>query len=111
MTSSWKNDALVQPAPRKLYGRLLQQGWCDALRKMHPTERIYTFWDYLRNAWQRDAGLRLDHILLSRSLAKGLRAGGVHREQRGRPHSSDHAPAWVDVRIELRQRQAARPSA
>jgi exodeoxyribonuclease-3 len=97
MTSSWKNDALVQPAPRDLYARLVQQGWCDALRSLHPNQRIYTFWDYLRNAWQRDAGLRLDHVLLSKSLAKRLQTAGVEREQRGLPHSSDHAPVSVEL--------------
>jgi exodeoxyribonuclease-3 len=97
MTSSWKNDALVQPAPRELYARLLQQGWCDALRTLHPNERVYTFWDYLRNAWQRDAGLRLDHVLLSEPLAPQLRAARVDREQRGLAHSSDHAPVWVEL--------------
>jgi exodeoxyribonuclease-3 len=97
MTSSWKDDALVQPPPRELYARLLQQGWCDALRALRPNERIYTFWDYLRNAWRRDAGLRLDHVLLSKPLAERLQAAGVDREQRGLPHSSDHAPAWVKL--------------
>lgn len=97
MTSSWKDDALVQPAPRRAFTRLLDQGWVDALRTLHPNERIYTFWDYLRKAWERDAGLRLDHLLLSASVATKLRAAAVDREQRGRPHSSDHAPAWVEL--------------
>lgn len=96
-TSSWKNDALLQPAPRALYARLLAQGWCDALRALHPDERIYTFWDYLRNAWQRNAGLRLDHVLLSKVLAPRLQAAGVDREQRGLPHASDHAPVWIEL--------------
>ena len=96
--SSWKDDALLQPAPRALYARLVAQGWCDALRKLHPEERVYTFWDYLRNAWQRDAGLRIDHILLSPTLEKRLKRGGVDKAERGAPHASDHAPAWVELR-------------
>jgi exodeoxyribonuclease-3 len=97
-TSSWRNDALLQPAARSGYARLLAQGWCDAIRRQHPTERIYTFWDYLRNAWTRDAGLRIDHLLLSEALAKRMRAAGVDRDERGRPHASDHAPAWIALR-------------
>lgn len=99
MKSSWKDDALVQPAPREAYARLLQQGWCDALRTLHPTDRIYTFWDYLRNAWGRNAGLRIDHLLLSKPLAGQLQAAGVDREQRGLPHASDHAPAWIELEL------------
>jgi exodeoxyribonuclease-3 len=117
MTSSWKNDALVQPAPRELYARLVQQGWCDALRTLHPNQRLYTFWDYLRNAWQRDAGLRLDHILLSKTLAARLQTAAVDREQRGLPHSSDHAPVSVALTSNAappppkRQRRAPKRSA
>jgi exodeoxyribonuclease-3 len=96
-TSSWKNDALIQPAPRAAYARLVAQGWCDAVRTLHPDERIYTFWDYLRNAWGRDAGLRLDHLLLSPQLRPQLMAAGVDREWRGREHASDHAPAWIEL--------------
>ena len=96
-TSSWKDDALLQPAPRAAYARLLAQGWCDCLRALHPDERVYTFWDYLRNAWGRDAGLRLDHILLSRALAPRLRRAEVDRAERGAEHASDHAPAWIEL--------------
>jgi exodeoxyribonuclease III len=95
---SWKDDALLQPAARKAYARVLAQGWCDALRTMHPDEHIYTFWDYLRGAWQRDAGLRLDHFLLSDEVAKRLVRAEVDRAQRGRAHASDHAPAWIELR-------------
>jgi exodeoxyribonuclease III len=95
--SSWKNDALLQPAPRAAYARLVAQGWCDALRHLNPETRVYTFWDYVRNAWQRDAGLRLDHVLLSKTLAARLSAAGVDREERGKAHSSDHAPVWVEL--------------
>ena len=96
-TSSWKDDALLQPEPRAAYARLLAQGWCDCLRARHPDERIYTFWDYLRNAWGRNAGLRLDHILLSRTLSPRLRRAGVDRAERGQHHASDHAPTWIEL--------------
>ena len=94
-TTSWDDDALIQPASRAAYARLLKQGWMDALRELHANERVYTFWHYMRNRWQRNAGLRLDHILLSPSLAPGLRDAGVDRVTRGRPDASDHAPVWV----------------
>jgi exodeoxyribonuclease-3 len=94
-TTSWDHDALVQPASRAAYARLVKQGWTDALRHMHGDERIYTFWHYLRNRWQRNAGLRIDHILLSPDLAPRLKAAGVDREVRGKPGASDHAPVWV----------------
>jgi len=92
---SWKNDALLQPAPREAYARLLKQGWTDAIHKLHPGEPIYTFWDYMRNRWPRDAGLRIDHLLLSKGLAKKLVDAGVDKHVRGREGASDHAPAWV----------------
>ena len=95
-TRSWKDNALLQPAPREAWQRLLAQGWTDAIRTLHPDAPAYTFWDYLRNRWPRDAGLRIDHLLLSRGLAKGLVAAGVDREVRGREGASDHAPAWVE---------------
>ena len=96
-TKSWNNDALIQPQSRAAYARLLKQGWTDALRETHPDERIYTFWDYKRNRWPRDAGLRLDHLLLDPILAKRLKAAGVDRVERGREGASDHAPAWVEL--------------
>jgi exodeoxyribonuclease III len=96
-TTSWDHDALVQPASRAAYARLLKQGWVDALRERHAKERVYTFWHYMRNRWQRNAGLRLDHILLSPSLASGLRDAGVDRVTRGEPDASDHAPVWVRI--------------
>ena len=95
---SWDNDALVQPESRAAYARLVKQGWMDAVRKMHPDERIYTFWHYLRTRWERDAGLRLDHILLSPELAGRLRNAGVDRAVRGLPGASDHAPVWAVLR-------------
>jgi len=97
-TRSWDNDALIHPQSRAAYARLLKQGWTDALRKTHPDQRIYTFWDYKRNRWARDAGLRLDHVLLGPILAKRLEAAGVDRTERGREGASDHAPVWVELR-------------
>ncbi len=94
-TKSWDDDALVQPESRAAYAHLLKQGWTDAIRALHPKETIYTYWDYMRNRWPRNAGLRLDHLLLSPSLAKQLESAGVDRAVRGKPGASDHAPAWV----------------
>ena len=92
---SWTKNALLQPEPRAAYARLLGQGWTDALAGM-PGERVrFTFWQYLRNAWERDAGLRLDHLLLSPPLTRRLGESGVDRWARGQPNASDHAPAWV----------------
>jgi exodeoxyribonuclease-3 len=97
-TRSWDNDALIQPQIRAAFARLVKQGWTDAVRKMHPGQRIYSFWDYKRNRWLRDAGLRLDHILLGPILAKRLEAAGVDRAERGRDGASDHAPVWAELR-------------
>lgn len=97
-THSYDDNALVQPAPRAAYARLLAQGWTDALRAMHPDEgRLYTFWDYRRRRWERDGGMRLDHLLLSPSLAPRLVAAGVDREVRGMEDASDHAPVWIEI--------------
>jgi exodeoxyribonuclease-3 len=93
----WVDDALFRPEVRESYLRLVAQGWTDALRALHPGERIYTFWKYFRNAFARDAGLRIDHLLLSPPLGKRLTAAGVDREVRGREHASDHAPAWIEL--------------
>jgi exodeoxyribonuclease-3 len=92
---SYKDNALVQPEPRALYAELQEHGWTDALRTLHPDVPMYTFWAYLRNAWPRDAGMRLDHFLLNAGTAPRLRAGGVDRDVRGQPEASDHAPAWI----------------
>ena len=94
---SWKDDALVQPETRRAYARLLAQGWTDSLRTLFPDRPIYTFWDYKRRRWERDAGLRIDHLLLSPSLAPRLKRGGVDRDERGRDGASDHAPAWIEL--------------
>jgi exodeoxyribonuclease-3 len=96
-TRSWLDNALLQPESRAAWRRLLAQGWTDAIRALHPEARIYTFWDRLRNAWPRDAGLRIDHLLLSESIRPRLLAAGVDRELRGREHASDHAPAWIEL--------------
>ena len=105
----WVDDALFRPEVRHAFHRLLEQGWTDALRKLHPSERIYTFWDYFRNAWARDAGLRIDHLLLSPILAKRLLAAGVDREVRGWEKASDHAPVWIEVRELGRNDEQAPP--
>lgn len=94
---TWLDNALLQPEARAAYARLLKQGWMDSLRKKHPKEAAYTFWDYRRNRWPRDAGLRIDNILLSKVLQSRLAAAGVDREYRGAPEPSDHAPAWVEL--------------
>jgi exodeoxyribonuclease-3 len=94
-TKSWDKDALIQPKSRAAFASLVDQGWCDAIRKLHPKQPMYTFWDYMRNRWARDAGLRLDHLLISPALAPRLRKAGVDRKVRGEDGASDHAPAWV----------------
>jgi exodeoxyribonuclease-3 len=93
----WVDDALFRPETRAAYQKLLDQGWLDALRATHPDEVIYTFWDYFRNAYGRDAGLRIDHLLLSPALAPRLKSAGVDRDVRGREKPSDHAPTWVEL--------------
>ncbi len=94
---SWLKDALLQPESRSCYQRLLAQGWTDSLRSRHPNDRIYTFWDYFRQHWQKNSGLRIDHLLLSDSLAPRLRDAGVDRWVRDEPRASDHAPTWVKL--------------
>lgn len=92
---SWKKDALLQPESRECFERLLAQGWTDALRAEYPNERIYTFWDYFRQHWQKNSGLRIDHLLLSPDLAPRLQDAGVDRWVRDQEHASDHAPTWI----------------
>ena len=94
-TKSWDRNALLQPESRAAYQGLLAQGWTDAIRALHPKEPMYTFWDYMRNHWERDGGLRLDHILLSSALTERLQSAGVDRQTRGMEDASDHAPVWV----------------
>ncbi len=93
----WTDDALFRIEVRDAYARLVAQGWTDALRHLHPGERIYTFWDYFRNAYARDAGLRIDHLLISPSIAGRLRDAQVDRFVRGWEKTSDHAPTWIEI--------------
>lgn len=95
----WMKDALFAPEAKDRFARLVGQGWTDAIRDLHPDERIYTFWPYWRQSFERDAGIRIDHALLSPALAKGLKAAGVDREPRGWDKTSDHAPMWVEVDV------------
>ncbi|MHC2437521.1 exodeoxyribonuclease III [Bradyrhizobium sp. USDA 4451] len=97
-TRSWDKDALIQPKSRAAFKALVDQGWCDAIRTLHPDEPMFTFWDYKRQRWPRDAGLRLDHLLLSPEVAARLAKAGVDRDIRGEEGASDHAPAWVVLR-------------
>ncbi|MDB5335804.1 MAG: exodeoxyribonuclease [Planctomycetaceae bacterium] len=94
---NWVGDALFFPESREAYHELVAQGWTDAIRKLHPKESIYTFWDYFRNAYNRNAGIRIDHFLLSPKVASRLVAAGVDREVRGWEKTSDHAPAWIEL--------------
>ena len=96
-STSWKDNALVQPAPRAAYRRLLGSGWTDALATLHPAQRLYTFWDFSRQRWQSDKGMRIDHLLLNEILRPRLVAAGVDRGQRGREGASDHAPVWIEL--------------
>ena len=96
-TASWNDNALLQPEARAAYARLLAQGWTDALRELDPDGRVYTFWDYRRQRWARDAGLRIDHLLLSPALRPRLRGAGVDRGVRALPETSDHAPVWIEL--------------
>lgn len=93
----WIDNALFRQEVRDAFQQLLKQGWTDAIRKLHPHEKIYTFWDYFRNAFARDAGLRLDHFLLSPQIASRLKKAGVDKEVRGWEKTSDHAPAWIII--------------
>jgi exodeoxyribonuclease-3 len=94
-TRSWDKDALIQPKSRAAFTSLVAQGWTDAIRTLHPSEPMFTFWDYKRNRWPRDAGLRLDHLLVSPVLAPRLTKAGVDRMVRSEEGASDHAPAWI----------------
>jgi exodeoxyribonuclease-3 len=93
----WLDDALFRPETRAAFKHLMAQGWTDAIRKLYPDEVIYTFWDYFRNAYGRNAGLRIDHFLLSPHFDDRLLAAGVDREVRGWEKSSDHAPVWIEI--------------
>lgn len=94
-TRSLDRNALIQPASRQAFARLLAQGWTDALRTLQPDGPLWTFWDYKFDRWSKDKGMRLDHFLLSPKIARRLRSGGVDRRVRGEINASDHAPAWI----------------
>jgi exodeoxyribonuclease III len=94
----WVNDALFRVEVRDAYKKLVAQGWTDAIRKLYPKEKIYTFWDYFRNAYQRDAGLRIDHFLLNPQLKRKLVNAGVDKHVRGWEKTSDHAPVWIELK-------------
>jgi exodeoxyribonuclease-3 len=96
---SWLKNALVQPESRACYQRLLDQGWLDTIRSLHQGERVYTFWDFFRQHWPRNAGLRIDHLLLNPQLAPRLTGAGVDTWVRALPHASDHAPAWITLDV------------
>ncbi len=96
-THSYDADALLQPESRAAFSRLLAQGWIDAIRSRHPTAPIYTYWDYMRKRWERDAGLRIDHPLLNRQLATRLADANVDKAARGKVGASDHAPTWIEL--------------
>ena len=106
--NSYAKDALLAPQARARFAHLLQNGWRDAIRSAHPAAPMYTYWSYLRNRWPRDAGLRIDHLLLSTQAAKQLVTAGVDRAVRGKENASDHAPAWVELRDPVSRRTALR---
>jgi exodeoxyribonuclease III len=107
-TKSWAKDALVQPESRAAFRHLLEQGWVDAIRELHPDAPMYTYWDYMRKRWERDGGLRIDLLLLSAQSAKRLKDAGVDREVRGAEGASDHAPVWVILQ-DAKSRQNSKP--
>ncbi|HTE27677.1 exodeoxyribonuclease III [Flavitalea sp.] len=94
----WLDDALFRPEVRTAFKKLVELGWTDAIRKLYPDQKIYTFWDYFRNAYARDAGLRIDHFLLSEHISDRLISGGVDRHVRGWEKTSDHAPTWIELK-------------
>ena len=97
-TTSYDKDALVQPESRAAFRKLVEQGWTDAIRAKHPDATMYTYWDYMRKRWERNAGLRIDHLLLNPTMAQRLVDAGVDKAVRGRAGASDHAPTWITVR-------------
>ncbi|MDQ3144308.1 MAG: exodeoxyribonuclease III [Pseudomonadota bacterium] len=94
----WTDDALFAPEAKAAYADLTERGWTDALRTVYPDEQVFTFWDYFRNAYARDAGLRIDHLLLNAPAAKRLKSAGVDRAARALPKTSDHAPVWIELK-------------
>jgi exodeoxyribonuclease-3 len=110
-TRSWLKDALLQPESRERYARLLEAGWTDAIRTRFPDQKVYTFWDYFRRHWETNSGLRIDHLLLSRSIAPRLVDAGIDTWVRGEPHASDHAPAWIELAAEKEAKAPAKKTA
>ncbi|RYD91849.1 MAG: exodeoxyribonuclease III, partial [Sphingobacteriales bacterium] len=94
----WTGDALYFPESREAFAQLLKQGWTDAVRHLYPDETIYTYWDYFRSAFTRNAGIRIDHFLLSDELVPRLKSAGVDRDVRAWEKSSDHAPVWIELK-------------
>jgi exodeoxyribonuclease-3 len=108
----WRDDALFRPEVRNAYAEFVKLGWSDSLRELNPEKRIYTFWKYFRDAFARDAGLRIDHLLLSPALKARLVSGGVAREVRSWEKTSDHAPAWIELADSIPKRSfRPRPAA
>ncbi len=107
-TRSWLKDALLQPETRACYQKLLDQGWVDSLRHLYPDERVYTFWDYFRQHWQTNSGLRIDHLLLNPVLASRLKNAGVDAWVRNEEHASDHAPVWIEISAKPRTHKRTR---
>ncbi len=105
----WREDALFAPEVRAAYQRLLAQGWTDAIRHLHPGETIYSFWKYWRGSFERDAGLRIDHLLLNPAAKKRLKAAEVDRRPRGWETTSDHAPVWIELGEPSRRKAKAKP--
>jgi exodeoxyribonuclease-3 len=105
---NWRDDALFRPEVRRAFRGLVAQGWTDALRKLHPDERIYTFWDYFRNAWPRNAGLRIDHLLLNAAATARLKGAAVDSVVRSWEKTSDHAPVWIELAEKSTRRAAAK---
>ncbi|MEO6281405.1 exodeoxyribonuclease III [Roseateles sp.] len=103
---TWRDDALLQPGARQAFADVLAQGWTDAIQATHPDKSPFTFWDYRRRRWERDAGLRIDHILVSTALE--VLAAGVDREERGKDKPSDHAPVWAELRIKAAKKPPRR---
>jgi len=97
--ANWKGDALFAPEAKAAYQKLLDQGWTDAIRTLHPDAKIYTFWHYWRRSFERDAGIRIDHFLLNRAAAKTLKKAEVDKRPRGWDKTSDHTPVWIDIDI------------
>ena len=93
----WVDDALFRVETREAFGRLMSQGWTDAIRTRHPDETIYTYWDFFRDAYKRNAGIRIDHLLLNPAAAARLKGAGVDRDVRGWEKPSDHAPTWIEL--------------